>query len=131
MYHPRIGRGMFLSSFVGPRMVPVWVQVHTCMDRGMHFSRSDTRNRKLIRVWAYDSELAFNVFMKVVALDVNFHFLHIPHHYELLFSRYDQNTTHLSWCQTCWKIDSVKLSEKFVAFVFRQFLLLPPAYKIR
>lgn len=75
------------------------------------FFKSDTRMSKLIHVWAENSELAFGFFKKVVALDVSFHFTPVPCYSELQRSRYDQNTTRLSWCKTCWKLDFVKCSE--------------------
>lgn len=69
---------------------------HMCMGRITYFFRSDTHMGKLIHVWAEICDLAFGVFMKIVDIDVIFHFPLVPRYSELRCSRYDQNITHLS-----------------------------------
>lgn len=85
----------------------VYGQKHT-------FFRPDTSMSKLTCVWEDNFELAFGVLRKVLALDVSFHFSLVPCDSKIWSSRYDQNTTHLSWCATCWKIYFVNLSENLL-----------------
>lgn len=92
-----------IGAYMG-RMGPGYTRMrvgHTCMGRNTHFFIYDTCMIKLIHVSVEISELAFCVFIKVVALNVSFHFPQVPHHSELQCSRYEQTTTHLSWCETC------------------------------
>lgn len=76
------------------------------------------RNDLALCVREENYKLSFNVFMKVIALDVSFHFPSVPRNFELRRSSYDHNTTRLSCCKTCWKIDFSNFSENSSCFFF-------------
>lgn len=56
-----------------------------------------------------NAELAFGVFIRVISLNVSFHFPLVPNQSELWCSRYDQNTTCTSRCKTFWKLVPVSI----------------------